>query len=80
VIYTGNSFKNSLHGTKDEYNERRGYKLGPSRSGEYEVGRNTTDMHERRNGADIRDQKWGSEKLARSGEINSGKKACYICG
>ena len=37
----------NIHGTKDEYNDRRGYKLGQSRSGEYEVGRNRTDMHER---------------------------------
>lgn len=27
----------NIHGTKDEYNDRRGYKLGQSRSGEYEV-------------------------------------------
>ena len=44
------------------------------------MGRNRTDMHERRNGTDIRDQKWGTEKPTRSEGINSGKKACYICG
>ena len=42
----------NIHGMKEEYNDRRGYKLWQSRSGEYEVGRNRTDMHERRNGTD----------------------------